>query len=349
MKKTNWTSSDIRKLFRLEDRVKSKQTLLNAEERGEIPKASRITRGKIQVRQWTLKQLPEIGRRFGFLTKPTNQKIICKYIQKGGVLKTTTTLNEARILALNGIKVIVIGLDMECSITDVIFPEKNVTSLNEISSTIGLYHHFYENAPLSEVIKPTSIPTLDVIPETHELNILEKKIRHEKRREYLFTDKLIPNLRDYDVIIFDNSPSWNLLVENALTASQIIISPLGCNLLAYNAVKTNLSSILEFQEEMKLSWDCYIMYATLLERNSLSQQIYGQYLNNYSDKIIPIPLRSSAKGQESLVTYQSILEYAPSSNLAQDYYELINEVWNRIIYKDNINQNVDINKSADAA
>ena len=331
MTKLSWTSSDIRKFYRLDERIKSKQTLLNAEERGEIPKAKRLARGKIRIRQWEINQLPSIGEKFGFLKKNSNQKVICKYIQKGGVLKTTTTLNEARVLALNGIKVIIVGLDMECSITDVILPKQDITSLSEINQQIGLYHHFYENVSLKQIIQSTSIPTLDIIPETHELNILEKKLRHEKRREYFFKDKLLPKLCDYDVIFFDNGPSWNLLVENSLTASNVIISPLGCNLLAYNAVRTNLSTIFDFQEEMKLSWDCYVMYPTLLERNSISQQIYGQYLNNHSEKIISIPIRHSAKGQESLVTHQSVLEYAPSSHLAQDYYELISETWARVI------------------
>ena len=79
-KKINWTSSDIQKLYHLNERIKSKQTLLNAEERGDIPKANRVSRGKIQVRQWSLEQLPSIGNKFGFLKKPSVQKIICKYI-----------------------------------------------------------------------------------------------------------------------------------------------------------------------------------------------------------------------------------------------------------------------------
>ena len=104
MEKSHWTSSDIQKLFRLDERIKSRQTLFNAEERGEIPTAARIARGKQQIRHWTLEQLPEIGSRFGFLKKPKEPQIICIYTAKGGVLKTTLAYSLARILAINGSK-----------------------------------------------------------------------------------------------------------------------------------------------------------------------------------------------------------------------------------------------------
>src|SRR6188768_20541 len=97
-----WTTSDVDKLFRIPERVKSRKTLVNAEERGEIPTASRVLRGKVPVRQWSVSQLPAIGERFGFLGKPTSQKIICVYTPKGGVLKTAFSYNLARVLALNG-------------------------------------------------------------------------------------------------------------------------------------------------------------------------------------------------------------------------------------------------------
>jgi chromosome partitioning protein len=106
-----WTTSDVDKLFKISDRVKSPKTLVNAEERGEIPTASRVLRGKIPVRQWALPQLPAIGERFGFLSKPISQKVICIYTPKGGVLKTSLCYNMARMLALNGIKTLIAGQD----------------------------------------------------------------------------------------------------------------------------------------------------------------------------------------------------------------------------------------------
>lgn len=332
MEKMFWSSVDIRKLFRLDERIKSRQTLLNAEERGEIPKASRVPRGNIQVRQWNLAQLPAIGEKFGFLGKPNSQIIACIYTPKGGVLKSTTGFNFGRTLALNGIKTLVIDLDViQGSISGYALPRQQIESLDELDSEyLGLYHFFCENASLKEVIQPTSLPTLDVIPQTTELNILEKKLRLESRREYAFIDKLINKLDKYDVIIFDNGPSWNQLVESSLTASKVIISPMGCDIETFKALDKNLSAIFEFQEAMKIKWNHFIQLPTLLEKNKLSQQIYGAYLSKYADSVIPIPIRRSITGQEARAFNQCVIEHDPASPLAQDYYDVIKEVWSRI-------------------
>lgn len=330
MDREYWTSVDLKQFFRFDERSKSINSVYNAETREEIPVAERISRGKIQVRKWALEDIPKIGKKFGFLTQNKAQKVLCKYIQKGGVLKTTTTFNEARIFALNGIKTLVVGLDFECSITDVIQPRDNIVTLSEDKRSLGLYHLFYDGAPIKDVIKKTSLPTLDIIPETHELVLLEKMLSKESRREYLFKDKLLPKLKEYDVIIFDNGPSWNYLIENAITASDVIVCPLGCNLLSYNASGTNFESILDFQKAMHLKNQKIIMYATLLERSSLSQQIYAQYLSTFAEYIIAVPIRTSVKGQESLLSGKSTLEYLPKSSLSDDYYELITELWARI-------------------
>jgi len=327
MRKELWTSADIKKLFRAEDRLKSVQTLYNAENKGEVPKAERIPRGKIQVRNWRINQLPAIGKKYGFLNKPDKQIVMCKYIQKGGVLKTTTTYNEARTFALNGIKTLVIGQDFECSITDIIYPRQDIIKLEDSIKPLGLYHYFVEGASINEIIKHTELPTLDIIPETHDLSILEKWLNQQKRREYIYKDRLIPELSNYDVIIFDNNPGWTHLVENALVASHAVVCPLGCNLLAYNASETNMASILEFQSEMRLDTQKIIAYPTLLNKSSLSQQAYGQYLTRLSDYIINKPIRYTVAGEEALMQGQSIFEAAPSSALAQQYYELLTEEW----------------------
>ncbi|HAU0311392.1 TPA: ParA family protein [Legionella pneumophila] len=330
MEQMAWTNSDIRKLFKMDQRFKSVQTLYNAEERGEIPKASRVARGKVSTRVWSLEQLPDIGRKFGFLKPPVKQKILCTYMQKGGVYKTTTSYNRGRVLALNGIKTLLIGLDPECSITDIMVPQQELNRLDEFEQAKGLYHFFAEGARVDEIIRGTSIPTLDFIPETHDLVKLNKWMSHEKRREYIFQDKLIPLLNEYDVVIFDNSPTWNHLVENSLLVSDAVIMPLGCNLLAYNASATNMQNIWDFQSVMKLDEQKLIMFSTSLERSSLSQQINATYLTRYVDYMISTPIRKSVKWEEALMSKQTIIEYALDSPQAEEYYHLISEEWARI-------------------
>ena len=153
---------------------------------------------------------------------------------------------------------------------------------------------------------------------------------HEKRREYIFLDKLMPKLSDYEVVIFDNSPTWNHLVENAIMSSSSIIMPLGCNLLAYNASATNMQNIWDFQLVMKLTDQNLIMFSTALERSSLSQQISATYLNRYVDYMIATPIRKSVKWEEALMSKQTIIEYAPGSPSAEEYYHLITEEWSRV-------------------
>jgi len=327
-----WTTTDVDRLFRIPERIKSRKTLVNAEERGEIPTASRVLRGKIPVRMWQLDQLPAIGEKFGFLDKPTSQKVICIYTPKGGVLKTSFAYNFARILALNGIKTLIIGLDFQCSITNYALSKEPVDSIEKIPHKMrGLYHYFNEKmGSIKSIILNTSLPTLDILPEVPEIFALDKKLRLENRREYVFVDKFMDQLKNYDVIIFDNSPSWNQLVENSLTASNIVISPMGCEPESFEALQTNFEIIFEFQKALKLKWDHFIQVPTLLEKTNISQQIYGAYLNLYGNKVIPFPIRRSVTGQDARVLKHSVIEQDQSSPLAQDYYDSIRNIWERI-------------------
>lgn len=330
MEKIKFSSVDIYGLFQMKDRYKSRTTLLNAEEKGLIPKANRVKHGSVNVRQWSIDQVPDIGRHFGFLKKPNSQKIISIYTAKGGVLKTSYAYTMGKTLALNGVKTLIIGLDIQCSITKIILPEIEINSLaemREVPLRLGMFHYMYEKVPLNKIIHKTSLPTLDVIPETHDLNMLERSLTLEKRREYFFKDKLIPKLQDYDVVIFDNGPNWNQLTENSLTASNIVISPIGCDVNSYQAIDINLEIIEEFQQTMKLEWSNFLITPTLLETNKLSQQIYAAYVNNYADKIVAFPIRRAIKGQEALLVQQSIFEYSPSSPLANDYFEQLTYIW----------------------
>ena len=110
-------------------------------------------------------------------------------------------------------------------------------------------------------------------------------------------------------------------------SSSSIMIPLGCNLLAYNASVTNMQNIWDFQAVMKLENQNLIMFNTALDRSSLSYQISATYLNRYAEYIISTPIRKSVKWEEALMSKQTIIEYAPGSISAEDYYHLISDEW----------------------
>jgi chromosome partitioning protein len=330
-----WTNSELQRLFHMS--IKSRHTLIQAEERGEIPKANRIQRGSTSVRAWSLDQLPVIGSKYGFLTKPSKQVVLCVYTPKGGVLKTTTSGNIARVSALNGLKTLVIGLDFQKSLTNYLLPLPDFERPEEMSSYIkenratGLYHLLYQNADINDVVHKTTIPTLDIIPETPDLIALEKSLRSENRREYIFSDLIEDLFHEYDLIILDNAPAWSLLTECSLTAANNVISPLGCDYETLQALGENFIHIEQFKINMKLDWDNYLIIPTLLENNNVSQDVYSIYRRDFSDMILPAPIRRTVKGQEARISNMSSVEYDSRSDLANDYYEMIKALWSKVL------------------
>ena len=227
------------------------------------------------------------------------------------------------MLAINNIKVLIVGLDFQQSITRYAIPAPKIQSLDEINSNgnLGLFHYLYEQASLDEIITQTDLPTLNIIPETHDLNFMTKKMRIENRREYIFKERIMPKLNNYDVIIFDCNPGWSDLIENALVASTSLIMPIACEIECFEALQENLREIKNFKRAMKLHWRNHYMIPTLLENNIISQNIYASYLNNYKENIFSLPIRRSVAGQEARLS---------SSSLAEDYYGLTEKLWNSL-------------------
>jgi chromosome partitioning protein len=326
-----FTPSKILKLFRSD---KTKHALFKSEEMGLIPKADRIKWGQHFVRAWQKKDLPAIGKAYGFLPTPSAQKVISVYTAKGGVLKTTVSYNLARMIALNGIKTLVIGLDVQCSITDLLSTTQQEENIEDIHPIPGLYEATKPivdgGITINDIIRTSDIPTLHYIPETVNLNKLEQKIRDEKKREH-FLAKFITGLKqNYDVIIFDNSPNWNFLIQNSLVAADIVISPMGCDIGTYRAVNQNIQLINDFKNDMELNWKNFVIIPTLLENTKLSLQIVSQYNTLYPELITKASIRRAVKGQESSLQNCSVIESDPSSPLANDYYDIITELWTKI-------------------
>jgi chromosome partitioning protein len=322
-----FTHKDLHKIFRMD---KARSSILLAENEGRIPKANRIQKGKISVRSWDIKDLPAIGSYYGYLSKPVKKQVLSFYTGKGGVLKTTLAYHFARTLALHGIKTLIIGLDVQESITSLAIEDDIIENISEIPEEVGLYHFLIDREPIDKIIRHTDLPTLDIIPETSDLNLLEKRLRDKAKREYVFAKELIPQLQQYDVIVFDNSPNWNLLIENSITASNNVIAPISCEVGTYQALDKNMKVLMDFKDTLDLHWENYILVPTLLENTKISKQVLGAYITNFGHNLTNSGIRRAVKGQESLILRRSIFEYAPSSELATDYFEVIKEVWDRI-------------------
>lgn len=332
-----WTPGELIKLYRIE---KTKTSIYRDEANTLIPQAKRVKRGTSYVRVWEQQDLPELGKQYGFLKAPKTTKIISVYTPKGGVLKSTISFNLARILALNGIKTLVIGLDVQCTVSHNLCQEGTVDSLDDIKSLNGLYEATKSEEEggcnIKDAILPTDLPSLFYIPESSNLNHLEQKIRDEAKREH-FLERLIKPIRnDFDVIIFDNSPNWNFLIQNSLVLATDIISPVACDIETFRSLTQNIEMINDFKITMELGWSNFILIPTKLERTKLSTQIEAQYRTLFPDLITSTSIRAAAKGQESSLERLSAIEYDPNSPLAEDYYEVTIDIWKRITASDKV-------------
>lgn len=329
-----WTPNELIKLYKI---GKTKTSILRDEASKIIPQAKRKKRGKSSVRVWDQSDLPEIGKKYGFLSPPKETKVISVYTPKGGVLKSTLSFNLGRILALNGIRVLMIGLDVQGTITNNLKLEANeeeINTLSELPEVKGLYEAAKSKkergCKIEETIVNTDLPTLFYIPESSNLNHLEQKIRDESKREH-FIERLIKPIRDkFDVIIFDNSPNWNFLIQNSLVAATDIICPIACDIETFRSLAQNIEMINDFKSTMDLEWSNFILIPTKLERTKLSTQIEAQYRTLFPSIITSSSIRAAAKGQESSLEKVSAIEYDPKSPLAEDYYEIIKDIWKNI-------------------
>ena len=309
----------------------ARQTLTNAEKRKVIPESIMVPVGARDVRKWPLSALPQIGKKYGFLLGSIRSpQCIAIYTAKGGVLKTTLCYSIARIFALHGFRVLIIGLDVQCSITElVVNPLIPVKELKDLKVLKGLYDLLQDESTLDvkDIIEKTPLPTLDIIPETPALSRLERLFRLNPRSEYILGKKVISELKnDYDLIFMDNGPGWNSIVENSLTAADIVISPVGCDLQSFQAIDENMHSTLAFKNNMELKWNKFILVPTLLNNTKLSKQIYGAYVEKFSEFLCESSIRRTVRGEECLTHGISIIEHEPGSLLANDYIQLAKEI-----------------------
>jgi chromosome partitioning protein len=329
----------IKQIMNLLGSTVRRESIVQAEESGAIPTASRQANGSIRTRVWSTDQIPAIGERYGFLPKLDGPTVLTVFTTKGGVLKTTCALNVARLAALHNIRTLVIGLDLQCDITSALgfYNWDDVselqTALDAVEATDGLYSVSRGNIDLDQVIQPTDIPTLSLIPETAELATLDRWISTQPRREYWLKEQIVDPLRDrFDLIIFDCSPNWSQLITNAIVACDIMLSPIECHINQFRNLNVFRDLADEFKMLLKLDYEHIFVPTRFASVRKLSNEIRGWYLANV-DGVTHSVIRESVQGEEAMASHISVPEYAATTLPASEMRELMKELWYRIEHR----------------
>ncbi len=334
MSAEKYTVQKVLKIFGTEV---SRTALIKAESAGLIPAAAREGGKSNPRRAWTLAELPTIGERYGFLKKLHSPTTVAVFTTKGGVLKSTLALNLGRMAALHNIKTCVIGLDMQCDLTNAlgyqvdIDEEDNLESaMKKLGSVSGLADFADGTVELNDIVIESDIPTLHFIPETPELVALERQISSRNMRDFWLRDKVIEPLKKrFDLIILDCSPNWNLLISNALMACDALVSPLECkinNFRNYQAFKAYLDS---FKRDTRREFAHIFVPTKFTSTRKLSSEIRTWYLSNVPG-CTSGAIREAVHCEEAMASHVSLPEYSPNSIGADEMREVLQEIWARV-------------------
>lgn len=352
-KDPTYTVSKILKIFGTEF---THGAFAKAAAKGNIPTPERTGDGAFTRREWKLEDIPSIGERYGFLNPKISPTSMAIFTTKGGVLKTTLSLNIARMAALHNVKTCIVGLDVQGDISATLGHQLDLDSCEsldeailEINKVKGLSHLVEGKSTLNQIIQTTDLPTLHFIPETPELVSVERTLSSKTRREYWLKENVIEPLKSkYDLVIMDCSPNWTTLVTNALTSCDVLVSPLECKINNFRNYSVFNVLIEGFFKEMKVHPKHILVPTKLATSRKLSGEIRSWYLSNVKG-CINGAIRELASGEESIATNKSLPEYAPNSLAAQEMREIILEIWNNLPPKEALSHKSQKNSKADAS
>ncbi len=246
-------------------------------------------------------------------------KVIAICNQKGGVGKTSTAVSLSSGLALEGKKCLLVDLD----------PQGNATSglgIDKQKIERSIYHALLEHTPLPEIVTPTCIPNLFVIPSNHDLSGTEVELVNELGREGKLRKILSQLDQSFDFVIIDCPPSFGLLTINALTGAHSVLIPIQCEYYALeglgqlvktiNLVRDNLNTALEIEGVLMTMADF---------RTNLTQEVIDEVRKHFGDKVYKTVIPRNIRLSEAPGFGKPIFLYDEHSEGAKKYRELTKE------------------------
>ncbi len=246
-------------------------------------------------------------------------RVIAVANQKGGVGKTTTAINLAAGLALDGHATLLVDLDPQASAT---------TGLGGRPGEGGtIYEVLIDAYPSSDIIIKTAIEGLDIAPATRDLVGAEVELVGLPHREHRLYEALASIRGRYDFILIDCPPSLSLLTLNALRAADSVLVPLQCEYYALEGLTALLDTIGRVRDTLNPSLTLEGIALTMFDRrNSLARQVHDEVRTHFGDQVFRSVIPRNVRISESPSHGMPAVTYDPSSRGATAYRALAREI-----------------------
>jgi chromosome partitioning protein len=255
------------------------------------------------------------------LTKHGPARIIAMCNQKGGVGKTTSTINLGAALVEYGRKVLLIDLDPQGALSVGLgVPAQNLDRT--------IYNALMERrTSLKDVRVSTDIAGLDLVPSNIDLSAAEVQLVSEVAREQTLL-RVLADVRDeYDYILIDCQPSLGLLTVNALTAAQGVVIPLECEFFSLRGVALLVDTIEKVKERLNPDLEISGILATMYDARTVHcREVFSRVVEAFGDTVFRTVIQRTVRFPETTVAGQPITTWAPTSSGASAYRDLAKEV-----------------------